>query len=73
MKRSPQDQKFIHNLEPSKFSKEGFFGTDTRSLEEIIADDLRVLMDSGVTKQSLVKEMKEVYQRRNRPLVRKWR
>ena len=63
MKRSPQDQKLIHNLEPSKFSKEGFLGTDTRSLEEIIADDLRVLMDSGVTKQSLVKELKEVYQR----------
>ncbi len=63
MKLSPQDQKLIHNLEPSKFSKEGFLGTDTRSVDEIIADDLRTLRQAGVTKESLVKELRDAYQK----------
>ena len=63
MKLSPQDQKLIHNLEPSKFSKEGFLGTDSRSLQEIIDDDLRTLKKVGVSKELLVQALKDAYQK----------
>jgi len=63
MKLSPEDQRQIHNLRPSKFSKEGFLGTDTRSLEEIISNDLRTLEKAGVSKESLVLALKDVYQK----------
>ncbi|MDO8141835.1 MAG: hypothetical protein Q6358_10090 [Candidatus Brocadiales bacterium] len=63
MKLSPEDRRLIHNLAPSKFSKDGFLGTDTRSLEEIIADDLHTLKKAGVPKESLVKALKDAYQK----------
>jgi len=63
MKLSPEDQRLVHNLKPSKFSKDGFLGTDTRSLEEIIADDLHTLKKAGVSKESLVKALKDAYQK----------
>ncbi|MFN3532027.1 MAG: hypothetical protein ACK41Q_05860 [Candidatus Brocadia sp.] len=63
MKLSPQDQKLIHNLGPSKFSKEGFLGTDTRSIEEIISDDLYTLKKTGVSKEALVHALKDAYQK----------
>jgi hypothetical protein len=63
MKLSPQDKKLIHNLGPSKFSKEGFLGTDTRSFEEIIADDLRTLERTGVSKELLLQALKDTYQK----------
>ena len=63
MKLSPEDQRLIHNLEPSKFSKEGFLGTDTRSLQEIIDDDLRTLKKVGVSKELLVQVLKDAYQK----------
>ncbi len=63
MKVSPQDQRLIHNLEPSKFSKDGFLGTDKRRLEEIIDDDLRTLKKAGASKELLVQALKDAYQR----------
>lgn len=63
MKLSPLEQKLIHNLGPSKFSKEGFLGTDTRSLEEIISDDLYTLKKAGVSKEVLVQTLKDAYQK----------
>lgn len=63
MKLSPQDQKLIHNLESSKFSKEGFLGIDTRSIEEIISDDLYTLKKAGVSKEVLVQALKDAYQK----------
>jgi len=63
MKLTPQDRRLIHNLAPSKFSKDGFLGSDTRSLEEIIADDFHALKKAGVPKESLVKALKDAYQR----------
>jgi len=63
MKLSPEDQRLIHNLGPSKFSKEGFLGTDTRSLQEIITDDLRTLDKTGVSKELLVQALKDAYQK----------
>ncbi|MCF6156365.1 MAG: hypothetical protein E3K36_14240 [Candidatus Brocadia sp.] len=63
MKLSPQDQRLIHNLKPSKFSKEGFLGTDTRSVEEIIADDLDTLKKTGVSKELLLQTLRDAYQK----------
>lgn len=63
MKLSPQDRRLIHNLAPSKFSKDGFLGSDTRSLEEIIADDLHTLKKAGVSKELLARTLKDAYQR----------
>ncbi len=63
MKLSPQDRRLIHNLAPSKFSKDGFLGTDTRSLEEIIAEDLRTLKKTGVSKELLARTLRDAYQK----------
>ena len=63
MKLSPEDQRLIHNLGPSKFSKEGFLGTDTRPLQGIIDDDLRTLKEVGVSKELVVQALKDAYQK----------
>jgi len=63
MKRSPVEEQILTNLGPSKFSGEGFLGEDNRSLEEIIASDLRVLEASGLTKEQLVEALCDVYNR----------
>ncbi|GAN33395.1 MAG: hypothetical protein DYG83_05885 [Candidatus Brocadia sp. AMX2] len=63
MKLSPEDQRLIHNLGSSKFSKEGFLGTDNRPLEGIITDDLRTLEKTGVSKELLVQALKDAYQK----------
>ncbi len=62
MKQSPQEQKLLQNLKPSKFSSEGFLGTDTRPIDEIINEDRKVLEESGITKAALVARLKELYQ-----------
>lgn len=61
MKQSPSEQKLYENLQPSKFSSEGFLGTDTRPINEIIADDLQTIDKLGITKDKLVSAIKEVY------------
>jgi len=63
MKLSPEDQRLVHNLKPSKFSKEGFLGTDSRSVQEIIADDLYTLKKAGVSQELLVQALKDAYQK----------
>lgn len=49
MKMTPQESERLKRLLPSKFSAEGFLGDDSRSLEEIVAQDLRDLDRLGVT------------------------
>ena len=43
MKETPQDKSLEERLGASKFSGEGFLGTDHRPVNEIIADDRRTL------------------------------
>ena len=43
MKETPADKALEDRLGASKFSGEGFLGTDHRPVDEIIADDLRTL------------------------------
>ena len=63
MKRSPGEEQILTNLGPSKFSGEGFLGDDNRSLEEVIASDLRALEASGLTNKQLVEALRDVYDR----------
>ena len=43
MKETPQDKALEERLAASKFSAQGFLGTDTRTVDQIVADDLRTL------------------------------
>jgi hypothetical protein len=54
MKESPQQQDQNRLFKASKFSAEGFLGEDGRPIEEIIADDMRALEATGVSKEELV-------------------
>lgn len=61
MKLSPQSARLHKNLGPSKFSSEGFLGTDSRPADEIITEDMRLLARTGYSKELLVKRLKEAY------------
>jgi len=49
MKRSPGDAEQERLFSASKFSAEGFLGSDTRTVDEIVAEDAAALAASGVT------------------------
>lgn len=61
MKESPQDLALHRNLEGSKFSGEGFLGSDHRPVEEIIEDDARTLEQLGIEKDDLVEALRTVF------------
>ena len=62
MKRAPDEHNLDARLGPSKFAAEGFLGTDTRPVEEIIADDMRALESTGVAKSALVESLRNAYE-----------
>ncbi|MFP4417734.1 MAG: hypothetical protein ACOC41_02425 [Chitinivibrionales bacterium] len=61
MKESPRDNELHKRLQASKFSGEGFLGTDDRPLDEIITEDRRAQEETGVPKQELVAALKKVF------------
>ncbi len=61
MKQSPTDQKLYENLQPSKFSSEGFLGADTRPIDEIISADRKALEEADITREDLVAWLKKAY------------
>jgi hypothetical protein len=61
MKQSPLEHRLHSNLEPSKFSAEGFLGTDERPIDEIIAEDCRTLEQYGVTIEQVVGALRGAY------------
>ena len=61
MKESPIDKKLRNRLGASKFSGEGFLGNDKRDLDGIIHDDLQILDENGIEKQTLVKLLQKAY------------
>jgi hypothetical protein len=63
MKQSPRERELHKRLEPSKFSSKGFLGEDQRALEEIIAEDHRMLEQLNITKEQLVNVLKEAYKK----------
>ncbi|MGD8979040.1 MAG: hypothetical protein PVH23_03085, partial [candidate division WOR-3 bacterium] len=60
MKKSPQEQKLERMLRSSKFSADGFLGTDKRNLWEIIETDAAVLTRAGKTMEEIAARMQEI-------------
>lgn len=60
MKKSPQQKKLEDMLQPSKFSAEGFMGTDTRSVWEIIDTDATAMEKLGRTNEEVAQRMQEL-------------
>ena len=63
MKETPEDKSLEDRLGASKFSGEGFLGTDPRTVDEIIADDLRTLDRLGLPKERLLAALRDVFDR----------
>jgi len=63
MKRSPFEKEVMASLGPSRFSGEGFLGTDARSPEEIVSEDSGRLRKRGITREALAKALREAYQK----------
>ena len=63
MKLSPEQRDLNQRLSPSKFSAEGFLGTDDRPVNEIIADDLRTMDRAGLPTEVLVERLRDVYEK----------
>lgn len=63
MKESPRDQALEQRLSASKFSGDGFLGTDRRPLTQIIAADQRTLEQLGVDKQTLLAALHDAFKK----------
>lgn len=63
MKLSPHEKMKLDRLLPSKFSASGFLGSDTRSVEEIIQEDLNVLKEFNVTHEETAVFLKDIHQK----------
>lgn len=63
MKQSPEEARLLENFGPSKFSAEGFLGTDTRSPAEMVTDDARILEGAGTDAASVARALGDVYDR----------
>ena len=61
MKQSPSDKDAGLNFEPSKFSGDGFLGSDTRLPLEIITADQAVLEDLGLSREELASSLRDAY------------
>ena len=62
MKETPEDKSLEDRLGASKFSGEGFLGTDHRTVDQIVADDLRTLDRLGVSKAQLAAALRGIFE-----------
>ena len=63
MKETPEDKALEDRLGASKFSGEGFLGTDHRPVDEIVAADLRALAQLGVSKEALLAALRAAFEK----------
>ena len=63
MKETPQDKSLEERMGASKFSGEGFLGTDHRPVDEIVADDLRTLERLGVPPEKLLAALRDAFEK----------
>ena len=61
MKETPEDKSLEDRLGASKFSGEGFLGTDHRTVDEIVADDLRTLERLDLPKERLLAALRDIF------------
>ncbi|MBN1600672.1 MAG: hypothetical protein JW915_03640 [Chitinispirillaceae bacterium] len=59
MKKIPQQKELKDLLGPSKFSGDGYLGTDPRIPESIIEEDRHIIEQSGFTKEQLTESLKD--------------
>lgn len=62
MKESPEEKSLEDRMGASKFSGEGFLGTDHRPVDEIVADDLRTLERLGLPLEKLVAGLRAAFE-----------
>lgn len=60
MKESPQNKKLEEMLRSSKLVAGGFLGEDTRSISEIIDNDISDITGSGYTTEQIAERMREI-------------
>ena len=53
MKPTPQDERIVANMQPGVLCSEGFLGSDSRDLAEIISTDDAMVREMGLTHQQL--------------------
>lgn len=53
MKRNPAEQAIRDRMQAGALSRDGFLGADTRNLDDIIAADLAVVEEAGLTTDQL--------------------
>ncbi len=63
MKESPEVKSLNTNLHASKFSGDGFLGSDQRPINEIISADMHQLEDIGRTIDEVVELLEKAYQK----------
>jgi len=61
MKETPKDNALSPRLSASKFSGEGFLGTDHRPVEEIISNDERTLDRLGISKDQTLAALRNAF------------
>ena len=61
MKETPEDKSLEERLGSSKFSGDGFLGTDHRPVDAIIADDLRTLERLGISREALLAALQNAF------------
>lgn len=60
MKENPQEHDIKKDMAPGRIIADGYLGTDTRTLEAIIAEDEAVLASLGVTKEQVAAKMQAI-------------
>jgi len=60
LKESPQTKKLEEMLRSSILASGGFMGEDSRSVSEIIDNDLAIVSKSGFTKEQIAARMKDI-------------
>jgi len=61
MKRTPEMQAVVDRMQPGVLCRDGFVGTDTRSIEEIIDADAAALAAADVSAGELADRLQGVY------------
>jgi hypothetical protein len=59
-KMTPHERDVHEAMKPGRLTRDGMLGTDGRSIEEIIAADAATLARLGVTREALVRRMRQV-------------
>jgi hypothetical protein len=63
MKKAPGDSLLHERLGPTKYSAQGFLGSDPRQIDEIIADDGRTCQDWGTAPAQIADALDAVFAR----------